>query len=29
LSLPGEPLDPEIEGRIVCEGESCPAPAGG
>jgi 2',3'-cyclic-nucleotide 2'-phosphodiesterase (5'-nucleotidase family) len=29
LSLPGEPLDPTIEGRIVCEGEGCPAPAGG
>ncbi|MBA3450238.1 MAG: 5'-nucleotidase C-terminal domain-containing protein, partial [Chloroflexia bacterium] len=29
LSLPGEPLDPRIEGRIVCEGEGCPAPAGG
>jgi 2',3'-cyclic-nucleotide 2'-phosphodiesterase (5'-nucleotidase family)/predicted AlkP superfamily phosphohydrolase/phosphomutase len=29
LSLPGEPLDPEIEGRIVCEGEGCPAAAGG
>ncbi|HEX5993006.1 MAG TPA: 5'-nucleotidase C-terminal domain-containing protein, partial [Thermomicrobiales bacterium] len=28
LSLPGEPLDPEIEGRIVCEGEECPTPAG-
>jgi 2',3'-cyclic-nucleotide 2'-phosphodiesterase (5'-nucleotidase family) len=28
LSLPGEPLDPKIEGRIVCEGEECPAPAG-
>ena len=27
--LPGEPLDPKIEGRIVCEGEGCPAPAGG
>ncbi|MBW3633456.1 MAG: 5'-nucleotidase C-terminal domain-containing protein, partial [Chloroflexi bacterium] len=29
LSLPGEPFDPEIEGRIVCEGEGCPAPTGG
>ena len=29
VSLPGEPIDPEIEGRIVCEGEGCPAPAGG
>jgi 2',3'-cyclic-nucleotide 2'-phosphodiesterase (5'-nucleotidase family) len=29
LALPGEPLDPQIEGRIVCEGEGCPAPAGG
>jgi 2',3'-cyclic-nucleotide 2'-phosphodiesterase (5'-nucleotidase family) len=29
LSLPGEPIDPKIEGRIVCEGEGCPAPAGG
>jgi 2',3'-cyclic-nucleotide 2'-phosphodiesterase (5'-nucleotidase family) len=28
LSLPGEPLDPKIEGRIVCEGEECPTPAG-
>jgi 2',3'-cyclic-nucleotide 2'-phosphodiesterase (5'-nucleotidase family) len=28
LSLPGEPLAPEIEGRIACEGEACPAPAG-
>jgi 2',3'-cyclic-nucleotide 2'-phosphodiesterase (5'-nucleotidase family) len=24
LSLPGEPLAPTIEGRIVCEGEACP-----
>jgi 2',3'-cyclic-nucleotide 2'-phosphodiesterase (5'-nucleotidase family) len=29
LSLPGEPLAPKIEGRIVCEGEGCPAPAAG
>ena len=29
LSLPGEPLAPKIEGRIVCEGEGCPAPASG
>jgi len=29
LSLPGEPLAPKVEGRIVCEGEGCPAPAGG
>src|SRR5918998_486920 len=29
LSLPGEPLDPRIEGRIVCEGEGCPAPPAG
>jgi 2',3'-cyclic-nucleotide 2'-phosphodiesterase (5'-nucleotidase family) len=29
LALPGEPLDPQIEGRIVCEGEGCPVPAGG
>ena len=29
LSLPAEPLEPEIEGRIVCEGEGCPAPASG
>src|SRR5215207_4601595 len=29
LSLPGESLAPKIEVRIVCEGESCPAPAGG
>jgi 2',3'-cyclic-nucleotide 2'-phosphodiesterase (5'-nucleotidase family) len=28
LSLPGEPLAPRIEGRIVCEGEGCPAPSG-
>jgi 2',3'-cyclic-nucleotide 2'-phosphodiesterase (5'-nucleotidase family) len=28
LALPGEPIDPQIEGRIVCEGEGCPAPAG-
>jgi 2',3'-cyclic-nucleotide 2'-phosphodiesterase (5'-nucleotidase family) len=28
LSLPGEPLESKIEGRIVCEGEGCPAPAG-
>ena len=24
LALPGEPLDPQIQGRIVCEGEECP-----
>jgi 2',3'-cyclic-nucleotide 2'-phosphodiesterase (5'-nucleotidase family) len=29
LSLPGEPLDPQIEGRIVCEGAECPVPASG
>jgi 2',3'-cyclic-nucleotide 2'-phosphodiesterase (5'-nucleotidase family) len=29
LDLPGEPIDPRIEGRIVCEGEGCPAPVGG
>jgi 2',3'-cyclic-nucleotide 2'-phosphodiesterase (5'-nucleotidase family) len=29
LALPGEPIDPQIEGRIVCEGEGCPVPAGG
>lgn len=29
VDLPGEPIDPRIEGRIVCEGEGCPAPAGG
>jgi 2',3'-cyclic-nucleotide 2'-phosphodiesterase (5'-nucleotidase family) len=29
LSLPGEPLDPSIQGRIVCEGEGCPVPAPG
>jgi 2',3'-cyclic-nucleotide 2'-phosphodiesterase (5'-nucleotidase family) len=29
LALPGEPIDPRIEGRIVCEGEGCPAPVGG
>jgi hypothetical protein len=27
LSLPGEPLEPKIEGRIVCQGAGCPAPA--
>ncbi|MFT4037045.1 MAG: 5'-nucleotidase C-terminal domain-containing protein [Thermomicrobiales bacterium] len=25
LSVPGEPLNPQIQGRIVCEGEGCPA----
>ncbi len=29
LALPGEPIDPQIEGRIVCEGEGCPVPVGG
>ena len=29
LALPGEPLDPQIEGRIVCEGEGCPVPVSG
>jgi 2',3'-cyclic-nucleotide 2'-phosphodiesterase (5'-nucleotidase family) len=29
LTLPGEPIDPRIEGRIVCEGEGCPVPAVG
>jgi 2',3'-cyclic-nucleotide 2'-phosphodiesterase (5'-nucleotidase family) len=29
LALPGEPIDPRIEGRIVCEGEECPVPADG
>lgn len=29
LSLPGEPIDPRIEGRIACEGDGCPMPAGG
>lgn len=24
LALPGEPLDPSLQGRIVCEGEGCP-----
>jgi 2',3'-cyclic-nucleotide 2'-phosphodiesterase (5'-nucleotidase family) len=28
LDLPGEPLDPTIEGRITCEGEGCPVPVG-
>jgi 2',3'-cyclic-nucleotide 2'-phosphodiesterase (5'-nucleotidase family) len=28
LDLPGEPLDPIIEGRITCEGDDCPVPAG-
>ena len=28
LSLPGEPLEPKIEGRIACQGEGCPVPAG-
>jgi 2',3'-cyclic-nucleotide 2'-phosphodiesterase (5'-nucleotidase family) len=27
LSLPGEPLEPKIEDRIVCQGEGCPVPA--
>lgn len=27
LALPGEALAPAIQGRIVCEGEGCPAPA--
>ncbi len=27
LALPGEPIDPRIEGRIVCEGDGCPVPA--
>jgi 2',3'-cyclic-nucleotide 2'-phosphodiesterase (5'-nucleotidase family) len=27
LALPGEPLDPALEGRIACEGEGCPAPS--
>jgi hypothetical protein len=26
LALPGEALNPAIEGRIVCEGEGCPVP---
>ena len=29
LALPGEQLAPEVQGRIVCEGEGCPVPAGG
>jgi 2',3'-cyclic-nucleotide 2'-phosphodiesterase (5'-nucleotidase family) len=29
LQLPGEPLDPQVEGRIDCEGEGCPVPVGG
>lgn len=28
LDLPGAPLDPTIEGRIICEGEACPIPTG-
>lgn len=27
LALPGEALVPEIQGRIVCEGDGCPVPA--
>ena len=26
LALPGEVLNPQIQGRITCEGEGCPAP---
>jgi 2',3'-cyclic-nucleotide 2'-phosphodiesterase (5'-nucleotidase family) len=26
LALPGEALNPQIQGRITCEGEGCPAP---
>ncbi|MDQ2655367.1 MAG: 5'-nucleotidase C-terminal domain-containing protein [Chloroflexota bacterium] len=26
LALPGEALNPRIQGRITCEGEGCPAP---
>ena len=29
LSPSGEPIAPEIEGRIVCEGEGCPVPTAG
>jgi 2',3'-cyclic-nucleotide 2'-phosphodiesterase (5'-nucleotidase family) len=29
LSVPGEVLDPTIEGRITCTGADCPVPAGG
>jgi 2',3'-cyclic-nucleotide 2'-phosphodiesterase (5'-nucleotidase family) len=29
LALPGEPLDPMPQGRIVCQGEECPTPASG
>jgi 2',3'-cyclic-nucleotide 2'-phosphodiesterase (5'-nucleotidase family) len=29
LALPGEPLTPELEGRITCIGDGCPVPAGG
>ena len=28
LALSGEPIDPRIDGRIVCEGEECPVPVG-
>ena len=28
LSLPGEPIAPAIQGRIVCNGEACPVPGG-
>ena len=26
LALPGEPVSPQIQGRITCEGEGCPVP---
>lgn len=26
LALPGEALNPQIQGRITCEGEGCPSP---
>ncbi len=28
FGVPGAPLDPTVEGRIVCEGEGCPSPVG-
>jgi hypothetical protein len=24
---PGAPLDPQLQGRITCEGDGCPEPA--
>jgi 2',3'-cyclic-nucleotide 2'-phosphodiesterase (5'-nucleotidase family) len=28
LALPGEPLAPELQGRIACQGEGCPVASG-